>query len=78
VPLPHPLYGPVDNQTVADAFLAAIGTGSGVERVMALLWCDAGLLRMERLAPRTTASGKILHLRLERTSQARQASRPEA
>jgi len=76
--LVHPAVGPLDSTKVADAFLAAIGAGTGAERVMALLWRDAGLLRVERLAPRTTASGKILHLHLERTPRARPASRPEA
>ncbi len=73
--LVDPAVGPLDPTRVADAFLTAIGTGTGRERLRELLWRDAGLLRVERLAPRTTASGKILHLHLERTSQARQVSR---
>ena len=74
----HPTVGPLDLQTVTEVFLTAIGAGSGVQRVSGLLWRDAGFLRVERLAPRTTASGKILHLHLERTSQVRQVSRPES
>jgi len=76
--LVHPAVGPLDNQTVADTFLRAIGHGSGAERLTELLWRDGGLLRVERLAPRTTASGKVLHLHLDRTPSARSASRPEA
>jgi hypothetical protein len=76
--LVDPGVGPLDPTKVADVFLAAIGAGTGAERVMGFLWRDAGLLRVERLAPRTTASGKILHLHLERTPPARSAARPDA
>jgi hypothetical protein len=76
--LVHPGVGPLDPIKVADAFLAAIGAGTGAERIMGLLWRDADLLRVERLAPRTTASGKILHLHLEHMPRAAPASRPEA
>jgi hypothetical protein len=76
--LVDPAVGPLDPTRVADAFLTAIGTGTGVERLTELLWRDAGLLRVERLVPRTTASGKILHLHLEHMPRAAPASRPEA
>ena len=58
----HPRLGPLPGEEVAAAFLASIGAGSGVERVMGAVWRDAGVLRVERLAPVVTASGKILHL----------------
>ena len=64
--LVHPAVGPLDTHAVAEVFLAAIGSGSGVERLTELLWRDGGFLRVERLSPRTTASGKILHMHLER------------
>jgi len=76
--LVHPAVGPLDTEAVSETFLSAIGAGAGVERVMGLLWRDAGFLRVERLAPRTTASGKILHLHLEHMPRATPASRPEA
>ena len=47
---------------VAGAFLAAVAAGSGVERVMGLLWQDARMVRVERRPPLTTATGKILHV----------------
>jgi hypothetical protein len=47
---------------MAQAFLTAIGTGSGAERMMGIVWRDARLLRVERRAPMTTESGKIQHL----------------
>lgn len=76
--LVHPSVGPLDTNAVADVFLTAIGTGSGVERLTELLWRDGGFLRVERLSPRTTASGKILHLHLERGSPAGPVSQPLA
>jgi len=71
--LVHPAVGPLDTEAVSETFLIAIGTGSGIERVMALLWRDAGLLRVERRAPLTTATGKILHLHTNRRSSERRS-----
>jgi len=68
--LVHPTVGALDTQAVAETFLTAISPGSGVERVMGLLWRDAGFLRVERRSPESTPGGKILHLRA--------ASRPAA
>jgi hypothetical protein len=64
--LVHPGVGPVDSPTVVEAFLSAIGGGSGAERVMGMLWRDARLLTVERRPPLTTPSGKILHLHVDR------------
>ncbi len=57
-----PAVGPLDAKGVADAFLAAIGAGSGAERVAGLLWRDAGFLHVERRRPEVGPGGKILHL----------------
>lgn len=57
----HPGLGPLDPSAMAETFLAAIGHGSGVERVMGLVWREGHFLRVEREAPLATASGKILH-----------------
>lgn len=54
--------GPVDAGAVSSAFLAAVAAGSGVERVMGLLWQDAQMVRVERRPPLTTATGKVLHV----------------
>jgi len=62
--LVHPTVGPLDADAVADVFLTAIGYGSGVERVMGLLWRQARIVEVVRRAPLTNASGKILHLHL--------------
>jgi hypothetical protein len=66
--LVHPSLGPLDAEAVADAFLSAIGAGSGAEHVMALQWRQAGLVGVERRVPLATASGKILHLHQEQRS----------
>ena len=60
--LVHPRVGALDARAVREAFLSAIGGGSGGERVMALQWQRADILRVERIAPRVAASGKVLHL----------------
>jgi hypothetical protein len=60
--LVHPEVGALDPAAVRRAFLEALGAGSGTARVMATVWRDADLLRVERRPPLTTASGKILHL----------------
>ncbi len=61
-----PSVGGLDADAVADAFLAAIGGGSGGERLMELQWRGSRTLRVVREAPRRTASGKVLHVALER------------
>jgi hypothetical protein len=63
--LVHPRVGALDPSRVADAFLTALGKGSGVEHVMELQWRSLGLLEVERRAPRMTATGKVLHLHTE-------------
>lgn len=64
--LVRPAVGPLDAQAVVDAFLAGIGGGSGIERVMALQWRQADLLTVERRPPLATPTGKILHLHQRR------------
>jgi len=64
--LVSPALGPLDASDVANAFLDAIGGGDSGERLMELQWRGGGVLRVVREPPRRTASGKILHLFLER------------
>ena len=63
--LVRPEVGPVDADALARAFLAAVAAGSGVERVMGLLWQDSGMVRVERRSPLATPTGKILHVHSE-------------
>jgi hypothetical protein len=60
--LVHPRLGPLDERRLVEAFLEALGTGSDARQAMALQWREAGLPRIERQPPLTTAAGKILHL----------------
>jgi hypothetical protein len=60
--LAHPDIGPLEADAVAEAFLQAIGAGSGAEHVMELEWRQAGVLGVERRPPYLTPAGKILHL----------------
>jgi hypothetical protein len=64
--LVHPAVGALDADHVAEAFLDAVGAGSGAERIMGTVWRDAKLVRVERRAPLSAASGKILHLHVAR------------
>jgi hypothetical protein len=66
--LVDPSVGPVDTEQVAEVFLTAIGGGSSGERLMELQWRGGGVLRVVREVPHKTASGKILHLHLQRES----------
>jgi hypothetical protein len=61
-----PAVGPVSEDDVIQAFLIAIAPNSGAERVMSMAWARAGVLRVERRPPITEASGKILHLHMQR------------
>jgi hypothetical protein len=63
--LVHPRLGPVDEAAVADAFLRAIGK-SPAEHLMASIWRQTDMVRVERSAPMTTATHKILHLHVDR------------
>ena len=60
--LVHPAVGSVEPAAVAEAFLSALGAGSGAERIMTMQWRQAQLVHVERRAPISTAGGKILHL----------------
>jgi hypothetical protein len=65
--LVHPAVGPVDSTAVATTFLEALAPGRGGERLMSMIWRDAGLVSVERREPVTTASGKILHLHVRKS-----------
>lgn len=74
--LVHPVIGPVDSAAVRELFLTAVSAGVGAERVMGLLWREADVLHVERRAPLPTASGKVLHLHVERRSPRRPVPPP--
>jgi hypothetical protein len=57
-----PSVGDLDEHAVVDAFLSAIGEGSGVEHVMELKWRSDNLMGVIRDRPRLAASGKVRHL----------------
>jgi hypothetical protein len=58
----HPAVGTLNPDEVVETFLRAAGRGSGIEHVAGLMWQDGHFLRVERRAPLTMASGKVLHL----------------
>jgi hypothetical protein len=67
--LVHPAVGPLNADVVVDAFLSALGQGSGAERAMEHHWRAAKLVRVERRPPLATATGKILHLQQSRSTR---------
>lgn len=73
--LVHPRIGPVDEEQVYRVFLEKIGRGTGVERVMEMMWRNAGFLTIERRAPASTMSGKIQHVYAPRTGPLTRPSR---
>ena len=62
----HPRLGPLDEPALIDAFLSAVGRCGGAETIMARMWRDSHLLRVERRPLDTTATGKVLHLHVRR------------
>jgi len=64
--LVSPEVGALDPDLVADVFLSAVGGGSGGERLMELQWRGGRVVKVVRAAPHRTASGKLLHVFIER------------
>jgi hypothetical protein len=72
--LVHPRVGPLDSRAVQEAFLEAIGAGSGAARIMAHQWREGRVLRVEREPPRAGMLGKILHVWAPRAKSANGAA----
>jgi len=64
--LVHPRLGKLDSQALTDVFFSSIGKGSGVEHMTELLWRNLEILDIVREIPRSTDSGKIQHMHLEK------------
>jgi hypothetical protein len=60
--LVDPGLGPLDEGALREAFLDAVGAGSGATRLMALQWRAAKLPSIERRTPLPSAKGKVLHV----------------
>jgi hypothetical protein len=61
--LVHPRLGEIDEAAVAEGFLLALAEVSPARRMMTAVWRNGGMVHIERLAPLTAASGKIMHFR---------------
>ena len=66
----NPAIGAVEPDQVGEAFLAALGAGSGAERVAALQWRQGGWLQVERRPPLATVTGKIHAIRRDEPAPA--------
>jgi hypothetical protein len=54
----HPRLGPLDDGAVGEALLAGLERDGGAARVAAMLWRQAGTLRVERHPPQATEAGE--------------------
>jgi hypothetical protein len=59
--LVHPRLGPLDERSLADAFLASLAPGDGGEHLMGVVWRQGDVLRVDRRPPIATSTGKIQH-----------------
>jgi hypothetical protein len=71
--LVHPDVGRIDPRAVVDAFFSALGPTGGPAGIMAEVWREADLVTVERRAPETTVSGKVLHFHRARFGIGRSA-----
>jgi hypothetical protein len=62
----HPRVGSVDVDKVKETFLQKIASGSGAEKLTSLVWRDTDMVTVERGALKTTSTGKIQHMHIER------------
>ena len=67
----HPRLGALNEQAVTSTVIEALSSSSEAARMMASLWKQGGVLRVERQPPLATATGKILALHQARRSQPR-------
>ena len=58
-----PRLGPLDDEALIDTFLDALARVSATRRVMTLGWRAAGIVRVDRVQPLASPSGKIMHFR---------------
>ncbi len=63
----HPSLGPLDEAQLKSAFLEAVGSGAGAEKLTSMLWRDSSILTIERGPAKTTATGKIQHMHIQKS-----------
>jgi phenylacetate-coenzyme A ligase PaaK-like adenylate-forming protein len=61
----HPRLGELNDARVKAAFLCAIGD-SPLHGLMASMWRESNVVRVDRRAPHSTGASKILHLHVDR------------
>jgi hypothetical protein len=62
----HPRVGSLNVDKVKEIFLQKIASGSGAEKLTSLVWRDTDMITVERGEPKTTHTGKIQHMHVER------------
>jgi hypothetical protein len=61
-----PSIGPLDEAAVVETFLEALGAVGGTERLVEAVWREGRVLKVERRTPHQQATGKVLHVHVER------------
>jgi len=61
--LVHPRLGPLDEASIAETFLQALGAVSPARRMMSAVWRQGGMVRVERTPAVAAPSGKLMHFR---------------
>lgn len=65
----HPRLGHLDSAAVLDVFHEAVLSLSAAARVMGIQWKSAGFVSVQRQAPDSTSSGKVLHFLKARSQE---------
>jgi hypothetical protein len=76
--LVDPRLGALDTAPIVDAFLEGVAGIAEAQRLMTLLWRQAGLPTIERRSPYRTPSGKVLHVHQLTARPARATARASA
>jgi hypothetical protein len=63
----HPSVGPLDEGQLTSTFLSALGSDTGAEKLTSMVWNSIGILCVERGLPKTTATGKIQHMHVQKS-----------
>ena len=63
----NPDIGAIDENELIQTVITELERGSDAKRMMAQVWSQAGTLRVKRITPFTTGSGKLLPLHIQKS-----------
>jgi hypothetical protein len=62
----NPRLRDIDEKALIEAILSELNKGTDSQRMMAKIWSEAGTLRVKRMIPFTTSSGKLMPLHIQK------------